>query len=92
MKRIPQVVMIASLAFAVASAWSGEGHVPPENDPRDSAESYLNVAAIGSQTAARDMAVEAAPERKRAGMLEDLGIAGHGPFPSSGGPLDGGGD
>lgn len=87
MKRIPQLVMIAGLAFSLPSAWAGEGHVPPENDPRD-AETYLNVAAIGSQGAARDMAVEAQPQRKHENLLEQSGLAGHGVFPSRGGPID----
>ena len=80
--------MVAGLACGSQWAVSGEGHVPPENDPRDAVESpYLNVAAIGGTTTI-DMSVDVRAEQKSGDMLDELGLAGNGVFPSRGGPID----
>jgi len=87
MKRITQLVVVAGLAFGAQSVGAGDGHVPFENDIRDQAQtSGAAVGASGSQSAMQTVA----PVRQVEGLLEALGIAGHGPFPSSGGPIDGG--
>ena len=84
MKRITQLVMVAGLVFGGQSVWAGEGQMAPENDVRDNVE--MNVAAIGASS--EQAAVkEAKPGRKSEGLLETLGIAGHGPFPSRGGSI-----
>ena len=82
MKRIAQLVMVTGLALGGQSVFAGEGHVPPENDIRDKVA--MDVGASSQQSAMN----EAKPARKVAGLLEALGIAGHGPFPSKGGPID----
>ena len=83
MKRITQLVMVAVLAIGGQSVFANEGNVAPENDSRDKAEmSVANVGASSEQSAMK----EAKPARRN--LLEELGIAGHGPFPSRGGPID----
>ena len=95
MKRVAQLVMVAGLALGAQSAWSGEGHVPYENDPRDTPayfESIARTADASLEGVAGRPAEEAQPKQQRANVLEEMGLAGHGPFPSRGGPIDGGGD
>ena len=85
MKRITQLVVVAGLVLGGQSVFAGEGHGPPENDIRDKVE--MNVAAVGASSEQSAMR-EAKSARKSEGLLETLGIAGHGPFPSKGGPID----
>lgn len=90
MKRISHLVVGVVLACGAQLAWSGEGHVPPVYDPRDAAaEANLSVAAM-SGSAERQESASAPQRTQRPNVLEELGLAGHGPFPSSGGPIDGG--
>jgi hypothetical protein len=85
MKRINQLVMVACLALGGQSVFANEGNATPENDSRDKAEmSVANVGASNEQSAMK----EAKPAHARQNLLEELGIAGHGPLPSKGGPID----
>ena len=83
MKRITQLVMVACLAIGGQSVFANEGNVAPENDGRDKVA--MDVGATGASSEQSAMK-EAKPARRN--LLEELGIAGHGPFPSKGGPID----
>ena len=91
MKRVAQLVMVAGFAFGVQGAWSGEGYVPFENDLRDTPEYYQSIARtadVAVEGVAGRPAEEAQPTQQRGDQLEEMGLAGHGPFPSRGGPID----
>jgi hypothetical protein len=81
MKRIAHAVAVVALGLSAQAAWSGENiTLPPE--------AYMNVAQMGS-TSEGQVVVREAPEIRRGfDLLEELGLAGHGPFPSRGGPID----
>ena len=83
MKRITGLVMVACMALGSQSVFANEGSAAAENDSRDKAE--MSVANVGASSEPSAMK-EARPARMN--LLEELGIAGHGPFPSKGGPID----
>ena len=85
MKRIVHLMFFAVVACGADTASSQE--LPAQKANPESAESQLSVAAFG-QAAERHAAPEARPVRKVESMVESLGLAGHGPFPSRGGPND----
>jgi hypothetical protein len=89
MKRISHLVVVTALAFSAQAAWSDESiETAAAEGSTESAETYLNVAALGS-SAERQADVAAAPKaRKSESMLEKLGLAGHDGFPARGGPID----
>lgn len=81
MKRIAHVVAVVALGLGAQAAWSGENiTLPPE--------AYVNVAQMGSSSEGQVATSEAKEVRKSRDLLEELGLAGHGPFPSRGGPID----
>jgi hypothetical protein len=82
MKRIVQTAAVAVLVLGAQVAWSGENiTLPPE--------AYFNVAQMGSASESEAAVVsETRSVHTRAPILEELGLAGVGPFPSRGGPLD----
>ena len=89
MKRITHLVFVAVLTCGAQSAWANEpAEQAAAEASAESAEKYLNVAAIGGSVEKHSPAVEAPRARKPEGMLERLGLAGRDAFPSSGGPID----
>ena len=88
MKRMVQLVVLAALACGAEMAGAQEGAEPQVLEAASqSAESYPSVARVG-QSAERHAAPEARPIRKVESLFESSGLAGHGPFPSRGGPID----
>ena len=83
MKSISHMVVVAALACAGQAAWSDETSPAKEQ----SAES-LNVAQIVAPEGHPAAASEVSSARKSRNILEELGLAGDGPFPSRGGPID----
>jgi hypothetical protein len=81
MKRFNQVAAVAVLVLCSQTAWSGENiTLPPD--------AYTNFAQMGSASESDAVMSETRSTHHRAPILEELGLAGEGPFPSRGGPLD----
>jgi hypothetical protein len=81
MKRIAYAVAVVALGLGAQAAWSGENiTLPPE--------AYMNVAQMGSTTEGQVVVGAAKEGRGTRSLLEELGLAAHGPFPSRGGPID----
>ena len=81
MKRVNQVAALAVLVLGSQAAWSGENvTLPPE--------AYTNFAQMGSASESDAVMSETRSVHTRAPILEELGLAGVGPFPSRGGPID----
>lgn len=76
MKRTLKMAALAALAFGAQAAWS-----------EDQASGQITVAQA-TASEARQMAVGEAQPARKPSMLEQLGLAGVGPFPSQGGPID----
>ena len=84
---------LANLLIAGVLACSAQAAHPDEGSPRgtpqhpESSEPYLNFAALTA--AVERHGFVAAPRRRESeSLLEILGLAGRGPYPSRGGPLD----
>lgn len=87
MKRIAHAVAVAALVFGAQAALAGENITLP-SPSAEHAETYLNVAQMGAVDDRQVGAQAAQSTRKARNMLEELGLAGDGPFPSRGGPID----
>ena len=86
MERIVHLIFVAAVACAAQAAWSQK---PLETPARAGAveNATFDVAALG-RALERHEAAEAQMAPKRESLLQTLGLAGTGPFPSRGGPLD----
>ena len=82
MERFIHVLFAGVLACAAQAALSQSS-----NQVAGETETYANVAAMG-QSAERHAAPEAQVKPRIESLLEATGLAGSGPFPSRGGPLD----
>ena len=81
MKRITHAVAAVALGLGAQAAWSGENiTLPPE--------AYVNVAQMGSSSEGQVAVREAQEVGRSRSLLDQIGLAGHGPFPSRGGPID----
>ena len=81
MKRFNHIAAVAFMLLGSQVASAGENvTLPPE--------AYLNVAQMGSASESHAVMSETRAIHKRAPVLEELGSAGVGPFPSRGGPID----
>lgn len=81
MKRIVHTAAVAVMVLGAQVVLAGENiTLPPE--------AYFNVAQMGSASESHGVMSETRSVHKRASVLEELGLAGEGPFPSRGGPID----
>ena len=86
-QRFSQCAVVAGLALGAQFVWSGEGYVEIENDVRDLAQaSVVDMPAVGATMSADS--VGSVTNSAFGDLLEDLGLAGVGAIPSSGGPID----
>jgi hypothetical protein len=84
MKRVLNVLFVTAVMCGHGAVASEEGRAHADAGPD---EASFIVAALG-RSIERHAAAEAAPARKAESFLYTMGLAGHGPFPSRGGPLD----
>ena len=75
MKRIVQFAVLAALACGAQAAWA-----------EDQSQESISVAQASSAEERR-VAREAQPAPKPRNLLQELGLATDGPFPSRGGPI-----
>lgn len=88
MKRMTQAVAVATLVFGAQAAWAGESITLP-SPAAEHPEGYVTVAQMGAAESQQGGGMQAAPRSRGArDLLEELGLAGEGPFPSRGGPID----
>ena len=73
MKRTLKMAVLAALTFGAQAASSQE---------------QITVAQAVTTAEDRQVSLSQAQAPRKASMLEELGLAGHGPFPSRGGPID----
>lgn len=85
MKRILNLMFIAVVACGAETVASQEAAI--QDTVARGGEASLSIAALG-QAVERHAAAEAQPARKAESFLYKMGLTGHGPFPSRGGPID----
>ena len=88
MKRIAHMLVAGVVAFGAQAACAEEAAGPTAPRPVESSEPYINIAALEAAVERHGFVSTAPGKRESESLLEILGLAGRGPYPSRGGPLD----
>ena len=88
MTAIAHMLVAGVVAFGAQAARAQDAPGRTAASPVESSEPYMNIAALEAAVERHGFVSNAPGKRESESLLEILGLAGRGPYPSRGGPLD----